>query len=268
MDEAWREGDVVEITKPPLTVVLWKWGKKYSSSHVNALARALDKFLKLPHQVVCITDDPAGLDTSIATLPLPYDSGRGNARRLWIFSDEAKMLGERVLQLDLDMVIVADITQLVNRPEPFVVWYCEAVGRIGFALNPSMMLLTTGTQPHVWEAYKSTGDQLVLQANREGCCATDQAVVTYFFTIPQVDMVRGKRFHTRRAIVPTWNRTNGVVGFRAVKNHPKHLPCGTRIVSFHGPYDPVDHLDLPWVKEYWQRLLESNDSIPTEVSHG
>lgn len=262
-----EELDVHEPTKA-LTVVLWKWGTKYTAHHVNALARSLTQHLSIPHTVVCITDDPVGLDSTISTLPLPDSSGRGNARRLWIFSDEAKILGERVLQLDLDMVVVADITPLVDRPDPFVVWYCEAVGRIGFALNPSMMLMNTGVYPHIWEAYKATGNNLIFESNRNGCAATDQAVITYMLTVPDpryVD-VRGQKqlFRTRRPIVPTWNKANGVVSFRSMRRNQHHLPCGTRIVSFHGPHDQANYTNLSWVKKYWDG--QAIESEPLELT--
>lgn len=260
----------------PLVVVLWKWGSRYTAEHVNVLARALKLHLHIPYKVVCLTDDGKGLDRGIEVLPLPCETGKINTRRLWILSDEAKMLGKRLLQLDLDIVITGDITPLVARPDTFVVWKCEAIGRVGFALNPSVMLLDTGSKAFIWEKYVREGDELVTVANRAGCAASDQAVITYCLSTPISDQQRGRFVLTRKPVVPVWTLDDGIVNFRATMRHtPTNLPANTRIVSFHGPHDPAQYTHLPWVREHWSGLLDSNrtvnpvnHSLPVEVSHG
>lgn len=249
-----------------LTVVLWKWGTKYSHRHVNALSRALKLYLDIPYRIVCLTDDASGIDLDITTLPLPYEGGRVHSRRLWIFSEEAKILGRQVLQIDLDMVITGDITHLVRRNDPFVVWYCEGVGRLGYALNPSLMLLDTGHHTFVWEAFQQSGDELIKAANREGCAASDQAVITYMFTSPSIREYKGRKQAWRTPYVPTWSRKDGIVNFRTPGSVMHQPPEGACIVSFHGQQDPTQALNLEWVKTYWERPGEY-DAVE-EVSHG
>lgn len=180
------------------------------------------------------------------------------------------MLGVRVLQLDLDMVITGDITAFATRPEPFIVWDCEAIGRIGHALNPSLLLMDTGRYTYVWERYLEHGDELVKEANRAGCAATDQAVITYLFTRDNGNA----RMYRRDCNVPVWTAADGVINFRnGLRQGTLSLPANTRIVSFHGPHDPARYEHLDWVREYWhdvaQTGLDSNvsDLTPMEVSH-
>lgn len=247
-----------------LTVVLWKWGTKYSARHVNALSRALKLYLCVPYQVVCLTDDATDLDADISIMPIPCEDGRIHSRRLWIFSEAAGVLGRRVLQLDLDLVITGDITHLVQTDVPFRVWYCEGIGRLGYALNPSVMLLNTGQHTFVWQAFATSGDELIKEANRAGCAASDQAVVTYMFTSPTVREIRGRKQLYRIPYVPTWNRSDGIANFRNPGNPMATVPPGVCIVSFHGINDPSRATHLPWVREYWERPSH----VVEEVSNG
>src|SRR3990170_8898181 len=120
-----------------ITVVCWTWpGERiYKPEYVNTLCEMLAQHLHAPHQLVCITDDRAGFAPSVELMPVPEAAlnlaemitpeGRGMPscyRRLWMFSDEARCLGQRVLLLDVDLVITRDITHLVWRDEGFVGW--------------------------------------------------------------------------------------------------------------------------------------------------
>ncbi len=53
-----------------LHVVCVKYGKLYGPEYANKLFRGVQRFLSLPHDFVCFTDDPAGLDTGIRVLPI------------------------------------------------------------------------------------------------------------------------------------------------------------------------------------------------------
>ena len=65
-----------------LQIVLWKWRHPrklhvlfdYSAEAVNRLRHELAEHLTIPHDVVCITDDPNGIDSGIRVLPLWDDA--------------------------------------------------------------------------------------------------------------------------------------------------------------------------------------------------
>ena len=109
---------------------------------------------------------------------------------------------------------------------------------------------------------------MIREANRAGCAASDQAVVTYLFPSPSLRSVNGKRFETRLPYVPTWRRSDGILNFRVPGGMLTKLPEGACIISFHGQYDPVKSLELDWVRAYWEREATPQHSIdPEEVSH-
>ena len=54
----------------PNHVVCLKHGKKYSAEYVNVLYRMVTRNLTVPHNFVCFTEDPTGLDMGIQVKPL------------------------------------------------------------------------------------------------------------------------------------------------------------------------------------------------------
>ncbi|MGH7184487.1 MAG: hypothetical protein ACREJN_21285 [Nitrospiraceae bacterium] len=253
----------------PLTVVLWKWGTKYTSEHVNVMFQNLKRYLKVQHHVLCITDDPTGLDNGVWIYPLPCELERMNSRRLWIFSDEAKRLGSRILQLDIDQVLTGDITALIDRPEPFVIWKSSSHGtKLGYALNPSVLLMNTGKYSLIWEKFVADPAACLMEAYRNGGVASDQAVITYMLSTsaPMTGYTGTDRDYTksyiaksesegraqRRPFVPMWDDRDGILSYRDhLQCNPYTHPEGAKIVSFFGDFDPINYKHLPWVESYW-----------------
>ena len=105
----------------PLLVLCMKWGTLYGAADVNNLFRGVKKHLPRPFRFVCFTDDADGLDTDICTLPLP-DVGlpEGNTdtrwRKLALFRRDLGELSGTALFLDLDLVIVGDLSPFFDLP--------------------------------------------------------------------------------------------------------------------------------------------------------
>jgi hypothetical protein len=225
-----------------ITVVCWKWHQpnyrsKFTAEHVNVLEQMVAKHLQLPHKFVCITDDPDGIDCE--TIPLWNEprvhlpEGRPNCyRRLKAFApDAAEWLGERILSIDLDTVIVDDITPLVDRHDDFVIWGDTARNT---HYNGGFWLLRAGSRSQVWTEF--TPDAPRLTRNMVG---SDQAWISY---------VLGKG-------QPKWSEVDGVYSYR---NHLREgtlpLPSNARIVFMHGKFDPWDELAQersPWIQKHW-----------------
>lgn len=113
------------VDKPrelPIIVCL-KWGQRYDSNYVNRLHSGVRKHLPSYARdaaFVCFTDAGEGIDESIEIRPLPQ------GLPLWwgkahLFSEEAGLDGRRVLYLDLDQVIVGDMSGLIAYMGPFAV---------------------------------------------------------------------------------------------------------------------------------------------------
>src|SRR5262245_54325564 len=123
----------------PTSVVCFKWrpaSPQYRSTFgpetVNVLRAMVARHFPHPHRFICVTDDPVGIDHRVEIVPLWEDfsqvpSPHGNLRknpscyrRLRMFaSDAAEILGDRFVTLDLDCVIVGDMTSVWDRSEDF-----------------------------------------------------------------------------------------------------------------------------------------------------
>lgn len=209
----------------------------------------LRRNLSVPHKIACITDQPHNLPKGVEAvdMPKPVQGGeRKCMRRMWIYSQKAERLGERLFQLDLDLVIVGSIDALVQRQEPCVVWKSDSNVVHGYGYNPSVLLLTPGARRDVWDAYAENPKKVERAAELAGWWAktnSDQGVSSYLF--------QGNH-------PATFTAADGVMAYRVIAGkrgqRGKTLPPGARIVSFHGPRDPSD-LDLqqksPWIAEHW-----------------
>jgi hypothetical protein len=205
------------------------------------------RHLSIPHRFSCITDDPSGIESGIRIIPLWSDycnlknpnvtNGPSCYRRLKAFSKEAKeLIGERILSIDLDCVIVDDITPLVDRVEDFVCWGDTAKGT---HYNGGLWLLKAGSRQQVWDTFDPKTSPKMTRANR--IIGSDQAWISY--------CLKGGD--------PKWGTEDGVYSFRNhyVGDGRYELHDNARIILFHGAHDPW-HIDVQqrweWVKEYYR----------------
>lgn len=95
-------------------VLCMKWGTKYPAEFVNRLYRMVKRHLSLPFTMVCLTDDPTGIDENVRCYPIPsLDLPDGLPERGWkkltTFSAPLYDLEGTALFLDLDIVILRNI---------------------------------------------------------------------------------------------------------------------------------------------------------------
>lgn len=242
------------MNKPPLVVCTWKWkpARAYRSTFaaeaVNVLRRAVARHYPHPHEFVCITDDPVGLDPEVRCIPLPDPDPLAAVpspwgahqpscyRRLRMFgADAAQWLGPRFVSLDLDVVICGDLSPLWNRPEPFVMWGDTSPGT---PYNGSMVLMTAGARRQVWDDFDPKRSPAMSKA--KGYFGSDQAWIA---------TVLGPK-------EARWSVLDGVYSFRVhILNRRVGLPANARAVFFHGNYDPWDPSILSrhqWVRQNWR----------------
>ena len=105
-------------------VLTMKWGTLYGPEYVNRLARGVARHLPLKHRFICFTDDPSGLDEGIEAMPLPeikLNEGHADTRwrKLGLFSNDLFGLSGRALFLDLDLIIVGDLSVFFDDDAPF-----------------------------------------------------------------------------------------------------------------------------------------------------
>lgn len=231
----------------------WKAPKAYRSAfsarHVNILQSMFARHLHMPHDFICVTDDPADLDPAIRVIPLwndyanvpsPHGSREPSCyRRLRLFArDAGEILGvDRFAWCDLDVVLTADVTPIFSRPEPIVLLPNPKVPRVPF--NGSLVLMDAGARPEVWESFdpfKSPKRNVL-----NNCYGSDQGQISYCLKD------KGEA---------TWNvGPNGDgIYFRHKHLTDRQLPADARIVSFHGPGDPWSLVERHWlwVKEHYR----------------
>jgi hypothetical protein len=210
----------------------------YGREHVATLKRMVGRRLALPHEFVCVTNTPHEVEGVCRAVPLDmrtFVPGTRYAKLMLFRRDVAELIGGRVLYLDLDTVIVDDITPLVDRPEPLVLWRnpnADIPKRARY--NSSMILLTAGCRPALYEGFDPRRHPAEMRRMTSG---TDQAWIS----------------HNVSADEAYWDTTHGVRGAGRprdlVRGVGETLPAGTRIVFFPGPREP--HMQEVQAKHPW-----------------
>lgn len=239
----------------PTTVLCWKWQPRpgyrstFGPETVNVLRAMVRRHFPHPHRFVCVTDDPDGIDADIeivsgwndfADVPSPHGGKNPSCyRRLRMFHPQAgERLGERFVSLDLDTVIVNDVTSLWDRPED-VVFYGDTNPKPGSHYNGSMMLIRAGSRPQVWNRFDPQSSP---QASlRGGSWGSDQGWISH--------CLGGKE--------AKWTKADGVYSFRndfRLKSRAD-LPANARLIVFHGNEDPWSdrvQRDYAWVRDHYR----------------
>lgn len=236
-----------------IQVVCWFWQpiKKYRSQyraeHVNTFRNMVERHLHMPHEVVCVTDTPKGIDPRVRIVPLWSDfadvpsphGGYSPAcyRRLRAFAPEMKdIIGPRFVSMDLDVVIVDDITPLLQRTEDFIIWGSKLRTT---AYNGSMWMMDAGARSQVWTEFDPA--KTPHMTRKAGLHGSDQAWLTLCLGAKE----------------STWTpERDGVYAFRSdLKRRRYELPEDARIVFFQGANDPWDDFSLrhaPWIREHYR----------------
>lgn len=240
-----------------ITFVTWLWHTpgyhtRFEAAHVNALFRMVDRHYAPPHRNLCVTNFPTGIDPSIEVVQDTEDfAGVENPwgghmpscyRRLRMFQrDAAKTFGPRMLSLDLDMVITGDLEPLFSKDVDFRIWGQSDRRSKGW-YNGSLIYLTAGTRPQVWEQFNPRLSPWV--AKRAGSAGSDQGWLGY---------ILGRK-------EATWNTADGVYSWR-VHLRPKsgELPGDARLVNFHGRSKPWSYecLGVQWIRQHYQEVADA-----------
>jgi len=243
------------IAPERLQIVLWKWRHphrrdvifRFTADWVNEMARMISANLRMPHDIVCITDDPSGLDSHIRTIPL-WDDLRdlgGCMPRLRAFApDMAQIIGPRFVWMDLDCLAVGDLTPLFDRPEEAVFYRTYELEWPTY--NGSMVMMTAGARAQVWSDFDplTSPDKVKKNAGTN----SDQAWISYALGPDEA----------------VWTRDDGVLLFR--RDCPKVLSDMARLVYFAGPYKA--HMKFvreqaPWI----DGALANIPPTPTQTDH-
>lgn len=232
------------------TVVCWKWKKpgyrhEFTADHVHALAHSVRDKYRSDVRVLCVTDDPSGIQHGVDTLPLSkvcetpnpsFTNGPSCYHRLQAFSKEfEEHVGKRFVSLDLDVALTGDLTPLFEADHDFLAWKGPRSDR---HVNGSIWVMDTGSQHEVWDRFDPEESPGLTHA--AGCRGSDQGWIQYCV-------------NNGWAEVEYLDKDDGIYSFRleVAIDRKGELPENARVVIFHGPNNPWDpHIQVsyPWVK--------------------
>lgn len=175
--------------------------------------------LQAPFRFVCLTDDPSAVACATVALP-PGLNGWWN--KLAVFQHAAKVtIGDRILMLDLDVVITGSLDPLLETEADLVLtldwWRPEFY-------NGACFLLRAGAFPEVWDQF-SPATPAAYYGDQEWMTAC----------IPRERV----RFWPSDWIASY--KTHGQLG----------VPSGSRVVCFHGEPKPHQLPEGSWPRQLW-----------------
>lgn len=199
------------------------WGSKYGPEYVDKLRNSLARNLT-GHEFRVFEPE----DAQLTEIP-------GCFARLRAFDPEWQARqglkeGDRLVILDLDLVVTGSLEGLFDREEGFTI--LQGVNSSNpCPYNGSLWMLRAGYRPDVWSEFS-------VEAARQ----------VPFDSFPDDQAWFAHKLPDAGAFGPE----TGVYGFQK-PGWPKGnaLPRNARIVAFPGWRDPVGFQHIDWVKEHW-----------------
>ncbi len=246
-----------------ISVVCWMWSgplRSFLPGHVNALRRMVAHYLPIPHRFICVTDEQTGLDPAVEWIRTPSSSQALGGlytpegprfpscyRRLWGFSEEARILGDRILVIDIDLVVLRDMSHIFAETADFVGWrpYRDWGSKLRF--GGGMYLMTTGSRSFVWDDFK--GQSSIHESRRAGFRGSDQAWISYKLA-PRNEAYFGK--------------DKGLYSVRDLTPKMK-LPADACVVQFNGNEKPWQS-NTSWVRSAWAQFEDPALLVPLPPS--
>lgn len=239
----------------PVTVLCMKWGEKFGADYVNRLYGMVARRLARPFRFVCLTDDARGIRPEAVTAPIPalppiaQPKERG-WRKIASFSPElAGLVGETVLFLDLDVVVMGPLDPLFEHPGAFPLirdWY-HPVRRVG---NSSVYRYRPAERHALFEAFCQDADAIV------GRIRNEQEFLSEYLE------ARGELGFWPKAWCQSY-RVSCLPFWPARAWTTPRAPKDCRVLVFHGAPKPTEALvgrpgliqtfrPAPWIAEHWR----------------
>jgi hypothetical protein len=233
-----------------LTICTWLWGDKYGPADVAKLHAGLRRHLVQPFRLICCTDqgegEPEELNGPDGPITLYFIeqadthllTRRGCFARLRMFDPEWQAAhglaeGDRLVCIDLDVVVTGALDVLFNRPEPFLILQ-KANSANPCPYNGSIWMLRAGYRPDVWADFSLEAAAKVPFHE----FPDDQAWMAH--KLPgEGGWQAGARSGVYAFKKPGWPASDD-------------LPKDARLVCFPGHRDPSQFTHLPWIQEHWR----------------
>jgi hypothetical protein len=214
-----------------LNIITVKTGDRYSADYVNKMFSMLLRNLKLPFAFYCLTENPKGLDLDI-NLIHPPEVLHGWWNKLWLFSDI--MPDGPLLYLDLDQIILSDITDIVEEclKHPFSC-YSDHIEWLECKLGTAFMTFESGAHRDIFKAFWPKRYELANFSGGDQVWISQTGLLpeVYYFNEEWPEAVKSYKFD----ILPTG----------------KDPGPDVKIVNFHGRPKMAD-LRINWLLNNWR----------------
>ena len=241
-----------------IVTFIWPGNRDYRPEHVALMAAGLKRHLTCNYRFVVITDDTNGdfggaevMETPmmarvLGNVPTPEAARFPSCyRRLWLFSEEAKLkLGDRIMLTDVDALVTGDWSPLFDYPHDFVGWYRPkgTWGDVERRVAGGTWLLRTGTRTEVYDEFIIDPEAATRAARAAGYRGSDQAWISYMLAVDAF----------------TWPEPSGIYSIRDLNRDDRsrvitQIPHDSKIIHFNGLYGPWDkeiQIKHPWVGDY------------------
>jgi hypothetical protein len=225
-----------------LAISTWLWGEKYSVQDIYKLKRGIVRHLKQPHRFLVMTErerdwtPPDGIERHAIKDP-ELLSVQGCFARLRMFDygwQQNRKIDDRLVCLDLDLVITGGLDVLFDRPESFVI-FAGANSHNPCPFNGSVMMLRPNCHGEIWNDFSLQNIQQIPFYE----FPDDQGWIAH--KLPNAATWQcGKKSGIYAFMKPTTAQWIG-----------QGLPDRARIVAFPGARQPKDFQHLNWVKQNW-----------------
>lgn len=236
-------------------ILCMKWGTKYGPEYVNRLYGMVARHLKGPFNFVCLTDRSDGIRPEVQCLPIPdLALPEGTPERGWhkLTTFEADLHGLKgtALFLDLDVVIVDDITPFFEVPGEFLIIH-DFKRQWRITGNSSVYRFELGKHADVLAKFRKEQAVLRRQFRNEQEYLSDEMHKQGKLQYWQKGWCVSYKYHC----LPLWPTSFWRDPF---------IPQGSKILIFHGTMNPPDALagrsngnwrhtrPASWITEHWR----------------
>jgi hypothetical protein len=235
-------------------VLCMKWGTKYGPEYVNRLYAMVRRHLRGDFRFVCLTDRADGVRREVECLPIPdLALPPGIPERGWTklttFEADLHGLTGTALFLDLDVVIVGDITPFFELPGEFLIIHdWKRPWRV--TGNSSVYRFGLGRHADVLAKFRREAEAIRARFRNEQAYLSDEIHHQGKLHYWPDDWTASYKYHC----IPPWPLNY----WRAPV-----LPPDARIIVFHGEVNPPDAIagrrnrrwrfvrPAPWVAQHW-----------------
>jgi hypothetical protein len=234
-------------------IVCMKWGTKYGPEYVNRLYAMVKRHLRGDFNFVCLTDNAEGVRTEVTCHPIPSLRLTSTIERGWnklsTFEPELYGLRGTALFLDLDVVIVDDITPFFEQPGRFLIIHdWKRPWRI--TGNSSVYRWELGTHGDVLDKFRAEQETIREEFRNEQAYLSAEVHRQGLLQYWPAEWCQSYKYHC----IPRWPSNYW---------REPHIPKGARILIFHGVMNPPDALagrsngnwrhakPARWIADHW-----------------